>query len=89
MLLALVGTLAFSVFKAKGMKVDWAVIVNLMGMLFSFFFVAIAVLSFYPHRCGVAHPFGEKALDRQPDVVCSAGTSADGTVDYGAVTHRW
>ena len=83
-LLALVGLLAFSVFKAKGKKVDYAVIVNLMGMLFSFFFVAIAVLSFYPHRCGIKHPFGEKALDRQPDVVCSSGTSRDGTVDYGA-----
>lgn len=70
-LLALVGGLAFSVFKAKGKPVDWPIIVNLMGMLFSFFFVAIAVLSFYPHRCGVHHPFDEKALDRQPDVVCS------------------
>ena len=40
-------------------------------MLFSFFFVAIAVLSVEPFRCATVHPFGESALDKKPDVVCS------------------
>jgi len=69
--------LTISNFLRQGKKVDWPVVINLMGMLFSFFFVAIAVLSFYPHRCGTLHPFktangkDATALDRQPDVVCS------------------
>ena len=57
--------------KKKRQPVDWPVIVNLLGMLFSFFFIAIAVLSVEPLRCSNQHPFGKSAMDKQPDVVCS------------------
>jgi hypothetical protein len=57
--------------KKKRQPIDWPVIVNLLGMLFSFFFIAIAVLSVEPLRCAMNHPFGYSALDKQPDIVCS------------------
>lgn len=69
--------------KRKGTPIDWPVIVNTLGMLFSFFFVAIAVLSVEPLRCATKHPFGKSALDKKPDVVCSFDAPFGET--YGAM----
>jgi hypothetical protein len=68
--MAFVAVFTMATMVSRKMKIDWHVIFNLLGMLFSFFFVAIAVLSFYPWRCGVQHPFGMNALNDQPSVTC-------------------